>query len=69
MSNIFIPSTILKQAKGIRLGQGVLWCLISVTIFCLSRRLRRQKVVAFHFCKNRKPFCDFIRFWLYSDIC
>ena len=24
MSNIFIPSTILKQAKGIRLGQDVL---------------------------------------------
>ena len=28
-----------------------------------SRRLRRPKIVALHYDKNRQPFCDFTIFW------
>ena len=51
--------------------------VLSVTIFCLSRRLEdvlktyprhfgRGKVVTLHYDKNRQPLCDLIRFWLCS---
>ena len=73
VSNKGLSIVIIELAANIYLGVDVLKTFsrrfidaFSASVFCLTRRLGRRKIVTLHYDKNRQLLFDLLRFWLCS---